>query len=55
MKSVIIKDKKGKLLIKVLEHKDGTYTILQLQEFDGQINIEIRDNKGRKVMQGKHS
>jgi hypothetical protein len=50
MKSVTIKDKKGKLLIKVLEHKDGTYTTLQLSEFDGQINIEIRDDKGCKVM-----
>jgi hypothetical protein len=50
MKSVTIKDFTGKLLIKVLEHKDGTYTILQLSEYDGQIDIEIRDDKGCKVM-----
>lgn len=52
MKSVTIKDKKGKMLIKVLEHKDGTYTILQLPEYDGVIDIEIRDDKGCKVMMG---
>lgn len=48
MKSVTIKDKKGKMLIKILEHKDGTYTILHLKEYD--IDIEIRDDKGCKVM-----
>ena len=48
MKSVTIRDKKGKLLIKVLHRKDGCYDILKLNSLE-EIDIEIRDDKNCKV------
>lgn len=49
MKSVTIKDLDGRLLIKVIEKKDGSYELIQAKEYDEFITIEVRDDKNCKV------
>lgn len=49
MKSVTIRDKKGKVMVKVLQHKNGTYDTWVLTNILDTIDIEIRDEKNCKV------
>lgn len=50
MKSVTIRDKKGKLMIKILQKKGGEYEIEFLEELVNTLTIDIRDDQGCKVI-----
>ena len=52
MKSVIVKDKKGKLLIKVVDNQDGSYDLVKTPEIDRDCNIQVRNDKGKLVKFG---
>ena len=49
MKSVTIKDKKRKLLIKVIYKKNGEYELIQTSELANLVDIDVRDNNNCKV------
>ncbi len=51
IKSVLIKDASGKMLIKVSYHK-GVYEVERLESLES-IQVEVRDEKNRKVKMGR--
>ena len=50
MKSVTIRDKEGKIVVKVIHRKSGVYDTVRSKSFMAAgATIDIRDDKGRKV------
>lgn len=51
MKSVTVKDRYGKIIIKVIHRKNGRYEIITAKTVhDSGATIEVRDDEGHKVM-----
>lgn len=48
MKSVIIKDGNGNILIKIIHRKNGEYELIQIGNVA--LDIDVRDEKGCKVI-----
>ena len=49
MKSVIIRDKKGEILIKIIHRKNGIFDITRRSDLVN-ADIEVRDDNNRKVV-----
>jgi len=50
LKSVTIKDKNGTIIIKVIHRKNGKYELIRNADVPCNVVIEVRNDKGRKVM-----
>lgn len=51
LKSVTIKNQRGKLLIKILHRKNGEIEVTRISDYES-LDIEVRDDDGCKVLMG---
>ena len=54
IKSVTIRDRRGEILIKILKRKSGEYELIKVAGLKD-VEVEIRDTRGRKVLFQKNS
>ena len=52
MKSVTIRDKQGKILVKIIHRKNGQYDLIKTPEIDRDCDIEVRADDNSKVIFG---
>ena len=52
MKSVTLRTKQGKILVKIIHRKSGEYELIKDLTLQS-IEIEVRDDKNRKIMFNK--
>jgi len=52
MKSVTIRNKQGKILVKIIHRKSGVYDLIKTPEIDRDCDIEVRADDNSKVIFG---